>query len=127
MAELASREASMVVKKRDVSSFRDLELAAFIQEYRTLMGRKTQDTTRKVGTGVTHCLLLGLLQWAWETWVYLLSDFWHNKAKRNKKYQIIKTVNALLHSITQRVWCTLHFVKQSVVYCVICQNQLPSK
>ena len=86
----------MVVKKRDVSSFRDVELAAVFQEYRTFMGWKTQDTTRKVGTGVTHCLLLGLSQWAWETWTYLLrSDYWH-KAKRNKKYEIIKTIKALL-------------------------------
>ena len=62
----------MVVKKRDVSSLRDGEVAAVIQEYRAFVGWKTQDTTRKVGTGVTHCLLLGLLQWAWETWMYLL-------------------------------------------------------
>ena len=49
----------MVVKKQYGSSFRDVELDAAIQEYRAFMGWKTQDTTRKVGTGVTHCLLLG--------------------------------------------------------------------
>ena len=32
----------MVVKKRDASPFRDVELAALIQEYRTLKGWKTR-------------------------------------------------------------------------------------
>ena len=32
----------MVVKKRDASSFLDAELAALIQEYRTLIGWKTR-------------------------------------------------------------------------------------
>ena len=75
----------MVVKKRDVSSFRDVELAAAIQEYRAFMGWKTQDTTRKVGTGVAHCLRLGFLQWASETWMYLLRlDYICTKLNKTK-------------------------------------------
>ena len=57
IAVLASRDASMVVKKKYSSTFRDDELAAAKQHYRAYMGWKMRDKPGKVGTGVTVCCL----------------------------------------------------------------------
>ena len=68
MAVLASIITSMVVEKRDPSSFRDVEIAAEPQVYRACMeggGWKTRDKQHNVGTGVTLSCLARFLRWAW--------------------------------------------------------------
>ena len=39
----------MVVKKRDASSFSNIQLAVFFQVYRACVGGETRDKPRKVG------------------------------------------------------------------------------
>ena len=57
MTVFTSRTDSLVVIKRNVSSFRDVDLAAVYRVYRACMGWKMRVKPYKVGPGVTVCCL----------------------------------------------------------------------
>ena len=76
---LASNDASMVVKKKDASSFRDVELAALMQEYRASIGWKTRANN---ATSVQESLSPAWILYDryGRPWIYVFrSDYWHKR------------------------------------------------
>ena len=120
---LASIVASTVVKKRDASSLRDVELTAVYQVYRPCVGWKTRnDHAKSVQESVSATRIFEICMGN----VGVRFQVGLRSQNKPKKY-IFSRLYTLYSAVKQRVGCTRHSVKQRRIACVISENQLSLK